>query len=74
MGYLSDKGVIPSECKETADLLLFFDNIFDSLNGSFEKKHLHALWTGNPQIDTPKNLEKCKKDYKDNEFYKQRKN
>ncbi|CAH2056494.1 unnamed protein product, partial [Iphiclides podalirius] len=37
MGYLSDKGVIPSECKETADLLLFFDNIFDSLNGSFEK-------------------------------------
>ncbi|CAH2080336.1 unnamed protein product, partial [Iphiclides podalirius] len=42
MGYLSDKGVIPSECKETADLLLFFDNIFDSLNGSFEKKHLHA--------------------------------
>ncbi|KAI5635915.1 transposase protein domain-containing protein [Phthorimaea operculella] len=27
MGYLADKGILPSECKETADVLLFFDNL-----------------------------------------------
>ncbi|KAI5633405.1 hypothetical protein NE865_13910 [Phthorimaea operculella] len=44
MGYLADKGILPSECKETADVLLFFDNLFDSVNGSFEKnKHAKPL-------------------------------
>ncbi|KAI5641715.1 transposase protein domain-containing protein [Phthorimaea operculella] len=39
-----DKGILPSECKETADVLLFFDNLFDSVNGSFEKnKHAKPL-------------------------------
>ncbi|KAI5637212.1 transposase protein domain-containing protein [Phthorimaea operculella] len=36
--------ILPSECKETADVLLFFDNLFDSVNGSFEKnKHAKPL-------------------------------
>ncbi|CAG9129821.1 unnamed protein product [Plutella xylostella] len=36
MGYLAEKEIIPKECEETADVLLFFDNLFDSINGSFE--------------------------------------
>ncbi|KAJ2938504.1 hypothetical protein O0L34_g12999 [Tuta absoluta] len=44
MGYLADKGILPLECKETADVLLFFDDLFDSVNGSFEKnKHAKPL-------------------------------
>ncbi|KAH9632507.1 hypothetical protein HF086_017055 [Spodoptera exigua] len=42
MGYLADKQIIPIECKESADILLFFDNLFDSVNGSFNKKYRHA--------------------------------
>lgn len=38
----SDKGIIPSECKDTADLLLLFDKLFDSLNGSYNKKGKHG--------------------------------
>ncbi|CAB3231913.1 unnamed protein product [Arctia plantaginis] len=34
MGYLASKGIISKDCKETADLFLFLDNLFDSLNGS----------------------------------------
>ncbi|XP_063893678.1 uncharacterized protein LOC135117720 [Helicoverpa armigera] len=37
MGYLADKNILPTECKDTADLLLFMDNIFDSVNGSQQK-------------------------------------
>ncbi|RVE40327.1 hypothetical protein evm_015023, partial [Chilo suppressalis] len=37
MGYLADKGILPEACKDTADLLLFMDNIFDSVNGSYKK-------------------------------------
>ncbi|CAH2100788.1 unnamed protein product [Euphydryas editha] len=37
MVYLADKGILPTECKETADLLLFMDNVFDSVNGSHAK-------------------------------------
>ncbi|XP_048477777.1 uncharacterized protein LOC119693658 [Plutella xylostella] len=36
MGYLADKGILPIECKDTADILLFFDELFDSLNGSYD--------------------------------------
>ncbi|CAG4992851.1 unnamed protein product [Colias eurytheme] len=44
MGYLADKGILGEECKDTADLLLFMDNIFDSVNGSFNKnKHAKPL-------------------------------
>ncbi|CAK1585593.1 unnamed protein product [Parnassius mnemosyne] len=35
MGYLASKGVIDKECQDTADVILFFDNLFDSLNGSY---------------------------------------
>ncbi|CAK1598223.1 unnamed protein product [Parnassius mnemosyne] len=42
MGYLADKGILPEECKETADILLFFDQLFDSLNGSYTKLKQHG--------------------------------
>ncbi|KAJ8720566.1 hypothetical protein PYW08_006031 [Mythimna loreyi] len=32
---LADMGVLDKESHETADLLMFFDNLFDSVNGSF---------------------------------------
>ncbi|RVE45426.1 hypothetical protein evm_009944 [Chilo suppressalis] len=38
MGYLADKGLLPTECKDTADVLLLFDKLFDSMNGSYAKK------------------------------------
>lgn len=28
--------MLPQECTDTADLLLFFDNLFDSINGSYD--------------------------------------
>ncbi|CAG9132543.1 unnamed protein product [Plutella xylostella] len=31
-----NKGILPIECKDTADILLFFDELFDSLNGSYD--------------------------------------
>ncbi|XP_026744726.1 uncharacterized protein LOC113506066 [Trichoplusia ni] len=34
MGYLADTNILPAECKQTADLLFFMDDIFDSVNGS----------------------------------------
>uniref|UniRef100_A0A2A4JY71 THAP-type domain-containing protein n=2 Tax=Heliothis virescens TaxID=7102 RepID=A0A2A4JY71_HELVI len=37
MGYLADKGILPLECKDTADLFLFLDHVFDSVNGSYRK-------------------------------------
>ncbi|KAF9412163.1 hypothetical protein HW555_009236, partial [Spodoptera exigua] len=33
----ASKNILPAECKDTADLLLFMDNIFDSVNGSRQK-------------------------------------
>ncbi|CAH0726419.1 unnamed protein product, partial [Brenthis ino] len=42
MGYLADKGILPEESKETADILLLFDKIFDSVNGSFGKRKKHG--------------------------------
>lgn len=38
----TDKGIIPEETKNTADILLFFDKLFDSLNGSFGKRKKHG--------------------------------
>ncbi|CAB3251497.1 unnamed protein product [Arctia plantaginis] len=35
MGYLARKGILVEDAKETARLLLFFDELFDSVNGSF---------------------------------------
>ncbi|KOB72446.1 Uncharacterized protein OBRU01_12245 [Operophtera brumata] len=42
MGYLADKGILPKECKDTADLLMFIDKLFDSVNGSYTKKKQFA--------------------------------
>lgn len=42
--FLTEKGILPIECKETADVLLFFDKLFDSVNGGFgKKKHAKPL-------------------------------
>ncbi|CAB3231574.1 unnamed protein product [Arctia plantaginis] len=38
MGYLADKGILPADAKDTADILLFFDQLFDAMNGSHGKK------------------------------------
>lgn len=32
----SEKGILPKECTGTADILLFFVELFDSINGSYE--------------------------------------
>lgn len=37
----SDEGKIPEAAKETADLILFFDNLFDSVNGSCSQALAH---------------------------------
>ncbi|KAJ8720804.1 hypothetical protein PYW08_006269 [Mythimna loreyi] len=42
MGYLADKGILQVECKDTADLLLFFDELFDSVNGSYANRKRFA--------------------------------
>lgn len=34
---VSEKGILPEETKETADIFNFFDELFDSVNGSFRK-------------------------------------
>ncbi|CAK1602844.1 unnamed protein product [Parnassius mnemosyne] len=36
MGFLAERNILPAECMQTADVILFFDELFDSLNGSFE--------------------------------------
>ncbi|KAI5635260.1 hypothetical protein NE865_12052 [Phthorimaea operculella] len=36
MGYLAKNNILPKECQDTADVLLFFDALFDSVNGSQE--------------------------------------
>lgn len=35
-------GILPAECQETADLLLFFDELFDSVNGSYDNSKKRA--------------------------------
>lgn len=42
MIYISDKGILERDSKETADILLFFDNLFDSVNGSYGKKNKYG--------------------------------
>ncbi|CAG4948422.1 unnamed protein product [Colias eurytheme] len=34
MGYLAENGLLPEETKNTADFIIFMDDLFDSLNGS----------------------------------------
>nr|XP_049695818.1 uncharacterized protein LOC126054354 [Helicoverpa armigera] len=44
MGYLAEKGIISQDAQNTADVILFFDKLFDSINGSFGKrKHSKPL-------------------------------
>ncbi|VVC94282.1 unnamed protein product [Leptidea sinapis] len=31
----SEKGLLPANCQETADIIIFFDELFDSMNGSY---------------------------------------
>ncbi|RVE41073.1 hypothetical protein evm_014276 [Chilo suppressalis] len=38
MGYLAEKGILSTECRDTADLLIMFDNLFDSMNEVIVKK------------------------------------
>ncbi|KPJ19999.1 hypothetical protein RR48_01231 [Papilio machaon] len=49
-----DKGILPHQCKDTADILIFFHKVFDSINGSFEKRQKH----GKPLLGaaTPRSL------------------
>ncbi|CAB3232292.1 unnamed protein product [Arctia plantaginis] len=35
-----EKGILPAQCEDTSDILLFFDDLFDSLNGSFTGDHI----------------------------------
>nr|XP_049704773.1 uncharacterized protein LOC126056285 [Helicoverpa armigera] len=37
MGFIAEIGRIPKESTETAEVLLFFDRLFDSVNGNFSK-------------------------------------
>ncbi|CAH2088734.1 unnamed protein product [Euphydryas editha] len=36
MGYLAENGTLSEDAKDTADLIIFVDNLFDSMNGSFK--------------------------------------
>lgn len=51
--FFAEKGILPEECKGTADIILFFDNLFDSINGSFDNAKKR---TGKPLLGplTPK--------------------
>ncbi|KAI5634265.1 THAP domain-containing protein [Phthorimaea operculella] len=31
------KGILPQDCEDTADVLIFFDDLFDSMNGSYHQ-------------------------------------
>ncbi|XP_041968614.1 uncharacterized protein LOC121725650 isoform X1 [Aricia agestis] len=42
MGYLAEKGIISQDAQNTADVILFFDQLFDSINGSFGKRKKHS--------------------------------
>nr|XP_034824778.1 uncharacterized protein LOC117982524 [Maniola hyperantus] len=37
LGYMADCGQLPAENKDTADLLILMDELFDSVNGSYSK-------------------------------------
>ncbi|KAL0881407.1 hypothetical protein ABMA27_001275 [Loxostege sticticalis] len=47
MGYLSSIGILSKECQDTADVIIFFDSLFDSLNGSFDN---HKKRSGKPLL------------------------
>ncbi|CAG9087072.1 unnamed protein product [Plutella xylostella] len=40
LGFLAECGKLPDECKHTARLLRLFDDLFDSVNGSYHQKCL----------------------------------
>ncbi|KAJ8735757.1 hypothetical protein PYW07_007377 [Mythimna separata] len=71
MGYLADKGILPAEAKDTADILLFFDKLFDSMNGSFGKRKKHGkplLGPATPTSIHHKTWKECKVMMKDMRF------
>ncbi|CAG5006168.1 unnamed protein product [Parnassius apollo] len=53
-----DKGNLPAECKKTAGVLIFIDNLFDSINGSFTKKKVFKTSPGTHKGNLPA---ECKK-------------
>ncbi|KAJ8720648.1 hypothetical protein PYW08_006113 [Mythimna loreyi] len=44
MGYLADNGILPAETMDTADFIIFMDNLFDSLNGSMKNSNDRATF------------------------------
>ncbi|KAI8431821.1 hypothetical protein MSG28_016228 [Choristoneura fumiferana] len=63
--HLTDQGVLSQECKHTAELILFIDNLFDSMNGSYKnstnrsgKPLLQALKPNSPHKDIEAHVSK----------------
>ncbi|XP_045451963.1 uncharacterized protein LOC123660991 [Melitaea cinxia] len=44
------KGELPPQCKDTADILILFDKLFDSLNESFDKRNKHGKPLLGPEL------------------------
>lgn len=44
MGYMAELGVLEKESTETADLLIFFDKLFDSVNGSYSQVQNYKIY------------------------------
>lgn len=68
-----DKGILPEKCKDTADLLLFFDELFDSVNGSYANKRKFSkllLQAVKPNSAHHKKWMESKKILKSMKFYK----
>ena len=40
--YFSENGILPKESMDTADFIIFIDNLFDSLNGSMKNSGVRA--------------------------------
>lgn len=40
--FFAEKGIISEDAQSTADVLLFFDTLFDSVNGSYGKRKKHS--------------------------------
>ncbi|KAF9797686.1 hypothetical protein SFRURICE_017881 [Spodoptera frugiperda] len=58
--FVSEHEILPSECQQTADFLLIFDQLFDSFNGhSYQistKKYKSCFKTNSPHIQLWNNL------------------
>ncbi|KAJ8717781.1 hypothetical protein PYW07_005711 [Mythimna separata] len=71
VGVKLNKGILPAETINTADILLFFDKLFDSMNGSFGKRKKHGkplLGPATPTSIHHKTWKECKVMMKDMRF------